>query len=341
MKKQTLLISLLTLIISVGPLTGQTISKVGTSAANFLKIPVDAIGTARGEAVVTGFDDPASMYYNPSTLALISKPSTHFSYVDWYEGISINHAAIAIPLASWGVLGVNLVSMNSGDMEITTELDQDGTGDFFDVGALQLGLAFARSLTDHFMIGANAKVLRESIMNSHAQGFALDIGGRYITPWKGLILGFSISNFGTKMQMTGDDLLTTNDPDPLNSGNNDIINAYYATDRFDIPLRMVIGSSWQMIDTPLLGIALEADGVFPSDNEAWMNIGIDAAIANSLLHVSAGANHIFLSENDPQLSVGGGLSYRIIGGVILRADYAIQSHTYFGYNEHFSISLKY
>jgi len=323
------------------PVAGQTISKVGTSAANYLKIPVDAIGTARGEAVVAGFDDPASMYYNPSTLALITRPATHFSYVDWYEGISINHAAIAIPISSWGVLGVNLVSMNSGQMEITTELDQDGTGDFFEVGALQLGLGYAKSLTDHFMIGANAKVIRESIMNSHAQGFALDIGGRYITPWKGFILAFSISNFGTKMQMTGDDLLTTNDPDPLNSGNNDIINAYYATDRFDIPLRMVIGTSWQMIDTPLLGVSVEADGVFPSDNKDWVNVGFDAAIANNLLHVRAGANHIFLPENEPQLSIGGGLAYRIVGGVILQADYAIQSHEYFGYNEHFSLSLKY
>ncbi len=341
MKTKAILISLLTLCFAFSSLSGQTISKVGTSAANFLKIPVDAIGTARGEAVVTGFNDPATMYYNPSTLALISQPATHFSYVDWYEGISINHAAIAIPLSSWGVFGVNLVSMNSGQMEITTEIDQDGTGDFFDVGALQLGVAFARSLTDHFMIGANAKVLRETIMNSHAQGVALDIGGRYVTPWKGLVLGFSISNFGTKMQITGDDLLTTNDPDPLNSGNNDIINAYYATDRFDIPLRMVIGSNWQVMNTPLLGISLEANGVFPSDNEEWMNVGIDAAIANNLLHVSAGMNHIFLPENEPQLSLGGGLSYRIMGGVILRADYAVQAHKYFGLNEHFSLSMRY
>ncbi|NQV30228.1 MAG: PorV/PorQ family protein [Candidatus Marinimicrobia bacterium] len=341
MKHNTAIKTLLVFTLILGAISGQTVTKVGTSAANFLKIPVDAIGTSRGEAVVTGFANPASMYYNPSTLALINQPSTNFSYVDWYEGITINHAAIAIPASSWGVLGINLVSMSSGQMEITTELDQDGTGDFFEVGALQFGLAFARSLTDHFMIGANAKVLRETIMNSHAQGFALDIGGRYMTPWQGLVLGFSISNFGTKMQMTGDDLLTTNDPDPLNSGNNDIINAYYATDRFDIPLRMVIGANWKMIESQMFKLSLESDGVFPSDNQSWMNLGANAGLLNDLFHLSVGANHIFLPENDPQLSMGGGLSYRIIGGVILRVDYAIQTHTYFGYNEHFSISMSY
>ncbi len=334
----------LKIILIIGLITGslfaQTVSKVGTSAAGFLKIPVDARGTARGEAVVTGFKSPATVFYNPSTLALLTESAAHFSYVDWYEGISLNHASIAIPVPFGGILGLNMVSMSSGQMEITTELDQDGTGDFFEVGALQVGVAFARSLTDRFMIGANAKVLRETIYNTHAQGFALDVGGRYVTPWPGLVLGFSINNFGTKMQMTGDDLIATIDPDPINSGNNDIINAYYATDRFDIPLRMMIGAGWKVIDTRFLNLIVEADGVYPSDNYEWMNIGAEAGILNDLFHVSAGMNHLFLPENDPQLSLGAGLSYRIMGGVIMQLDYAIQSHTYFNYNEHFSISLR-
>jgi len=339
MRKTAFKIILIIGIIS-GSLVAQTVSKVGTSASGFLKIPIDARGTARGEAVVTGFGTPATVFYNPATLALLDQPAAHFSYVDWYVGISLNHASIALPIPSGGVLGLNMVSMSSGQMEITTELDQDGTGDFFEVGALQMGLAYARSLTDRFMIGANAKILRETIYNTHAQGFALDVGGRYVMPWPGFILGFTINNFGTKMQMTGDDLITTVDPDPINSGNNDIINAYFATDEFDIPLRMVIGASWEVIDTQFLNILVEADGVYPSDNYEWMNIGMDAGILNNLLYVSAGVSHLFLPENDPLISMGGGLSYQIMGGIILQVDYAIQSHTYFNYNEHFSISLR-
>jgi len=341
MRRDTAIRIVLITGILTGALLGQTVSKVGTSAANFLKIPVDAFGTARGEAVVTGFDNPATLFYNPSTMALIDEPTAHFSYVNWYEGITLNQAAMVFPVPFGGVFGLNVTSLSSGQMEITTELDQDGTGDFFEVGALQFGLAFARSLTDRFMIGANAKVLRETIYNTNAQGFALDVGGRYVTPWPGLVLGFSINNFGTKMQMAGDDLLATVDPDPLNSGNNDIINAYYATDRFDIPLRMVIGAGWQVLDTQFLNLLVEVDGVYPSDNYEWMNVGAHAGILNNLLYVSAGMNHIFLPENDPQVSLGGGLSTRIFGGVIMQLDYAVQSHTFFTYNEHFSISLRY
>ena len=341
MKLHTL-IRLLVVVSLLGSIAiAQTVSKVGTSAANFLKIPVDATGTARGEAVVTGFNNPATVFYNPSTLALINSTTAHFSYVNWYEGINLSHTAIALPGLAGGVLGFNVISMTSGDMEITTELAQDGTGDFFQVGAVQMGLAYARSLTDRFMIGGNAKVLRETIYNSSAQGFALDIGGRYVTPWPGLVLGFSINNFGTKMQITGDDLLATVDPDPLNSGNNDIINAYYATDRFDIPLRMIIGAGWQVINTGVLKLHLEADGVYPSDNYEWMNVGANVSILDDLLHVSAGMNHLFLPENDPQVSFGGGLNVRIFGGVMMQFDYAVQSHTYFTHNEHFSLSLRY
>lgn len=333
------LVLILSIILS--GINAQTVSKVGTTAANFLKIPVDAIGTARGEAVVVGFNDPATVFYNPSTIALLKQTTAHFSYVNWYQGISLNYAAMNFPVAFGGILGFNVISMSSGRMEITTELDQDGTGDYFEVGALQVGVAFARELTDHFMIGANAKIIRESIYNTSAQGFALDIGGRYVTPWPGLILGFSISNFGTKMQMTGDDLLTTVDPDPLNSGNNDIINAYYSTDHFDIPLRMTIGTGLKVIETDFLKFKVEVDGIFPSDNHQWMNVGADASFLNNLFHVSGGATHVFLEGNDPQIAFGGGLSFRIIGGVVMGLDYAIQSHKYFNYNEHFSISLRY
>ncbi|MCF7824175.1 MAG: PorV/PorQ family protein [Candidatus Marinimicrobia bacterium] len=341
MKKDTAIRIFLILGILSSYLFGQTVSKVGTSAANFLKIPIDAVATSRGEAVVTGFNNPATLYYNPSTLALITEPTAHFSYVDWYEGISLNQAAMVIPVPIGGVIGLNVISLSSGQMEITTELDQDGTGDFFEVSDIQLGLAFARSLTDRFMIGANAKVFRETIYNTHAQGFGLDVGGRYVTPWPGLVLGFSINNFGTKMQMTGDDLLTTVDPDPLNSGNNDIINAYYSTDRFDIPLRMIIGAGWQVIDSQVLSLHVEADGVYPSDNYEWVNIGAHLGVMNDLLYLSAGRSHMFLPENDPQNSLGGGLSTRIFGGVMMQIDYAVQSHAYFNYNEHFSISLRY
>ena len=68
--------------------------------------------------------------------------------------------------------------------------------------------------------GINGKYIQQSISNSHARGFALDLGTLFDTPF-GFRLGTSISNFGPKLKMTGDDLLIGADVDENMEGNND------------------------------------------------------------------------------------------------------------------------
>jgi len=202
-----------------------------------------------------------------------------------------------------------------------------------------MGLAYARNLTDKFAIGTNVKYIVENIYHCSATGFALDIGGHYITPWKGLRLGFSISNFGTKMQITGEDLLVTTDPDPSNSGNNDNINAYYATDKFDLPLSMTIGMAWDVSYLKDNKITLEVDGVYPSDNYASINTGIEMSMFNDIIHLRSGVSDLFMKSEEPQYSFGGGIRYPILGKMFLNVNYAYQPNIYFNKNEHFSISI--
>ena len=76
---------------------------------------------------------------------------------------------------------------------------------------------------------------------------AFDIGTTYETPFDGIILGVSITNFGQKMQINGKDLTTTVDIDPSNNGNNGQINTRLETDEFDLPLMLRVGLAWQPI----------------------------------------------------------------------------------------------
>ena len=73
---------------------------------------------------------------------------------------------------------------------MTTTRDPEGTGEKFSAGSIMGQLTFSRSLTDRFSLD-NCKVIRESIYNSKANGFALDLGTLYNTQIPGLTMGMS------------------------------------------------------------------------------------------------------------------------------------------------------
>jgi opacity protein-like surface antigen len=316
----------------------QSISKVGTSSAKFLNVPVDAWGTGRGQAVVAGFADASTLFWNPATIAYLTKTAAHFSYTKWFEDINFNYISAVLPYGN-NVFAVNTTFYQTDPIEVTTELYQEGTGEYYSVSSQAIGLALARRLTDNFAIGFNAKYVMENIYHSSAAGVAFDIGGRYATPWKGIRLGFAITNFGTKMQMTGEDLTVTVDPDPTNSGNNDVINAYYDTDEFEMPLAMTIGLAWDLLYSDLSKVTLEVDGLYPSDNYPSVNAGIEMALFRDLVYLRTGIANLFLDGMKPRYSFGGGLQYPVLGNMTLCVHYAYQTHEYLDKNEHISISI--
>ncbi|MBL7136511.1 MAG: PorV/PorQ family protein [Candidatus Marinimicrobia bacterium] len=335
--KKIIRLTLLVLLLNIT--FAQSVSKVGTSSAKFLSVPVDARGTSMGQAVVTGFNDPSTLFWNPSTIAYLSERSIHFSYTKWFEDINFKYFVGVFPAGSIGTFGVNVTYFQTDPMEVTTEMAQEGTGEYFTVGSYAIGVAFARQLTVDFAIGSNIKYIMENIYHMSATGVAMDIGVRYLTPWRGIRLGFSIRNFGTKMHMIGEDLLTTVDPDPMNSGNNDVINAYYATDKFDLPLNMTIGLAWDVINSNNSRLTFEVDGLYPSDNYERVNAGLEMSILKEMIYLRTGVANLFLDSIDPYFSVGAGIRYSILGNMNLCVDYAYQTHEYFSKNEHISVTI--
>ena len=84
------------------------------------------------------------------------------------------------------------------------------------------GLAFALNLTDRFSIGFNGKYIQQTIADSYAKGGAIDVGTMFKTPF-GFRLGTTVSNFGPKLKMSGDDLLIAADVNQTIEGNNESV----------------------------------------------------------------------------------------------------------------------
>ena len=204
--KIVVIISILVACIFTQMAMAEGIKKVGTSAATFLRIPVGARATGMGSSFVSMLDDPTALYWNPSVIASINSNALVIDHSLWMPGIYFDYAGLVIPVEALGVFGISVTILHTDEMEVTTIEEPMGTGESFTASSFAIGFTYSRYLTNQFSIGGTFKYIQETIYNSSATGIAFDVGTIYETPFAGIRLGASISNFGTKMHITGEDL---------------------------------------------------------------------------------------------------------------------------------------
>jgi len=340
-KNLTLLIVLLTFrVIATDSVYAQDVKKVGTSAASFLRIPVGVRGTAMGGAFVAIADDPSAMFWNPAGIARMDKITLFADHSPWLPGLSFNFFGLVLPVESIGILGVHVTALTTEEMDITTIDQPMGTGEKFTAGSFAVGVSYARNLTDRFSIGANFKVIREDILNSAASGFAVDIGTLYDTPFPGVRLGVSISNFGTDLRIDGDDLNIRVDVAPGQEGNNQSIVGRLRTDDFDAPLIMRVGLSWETFKSDNNRLTVSVDGLNPNDNAQSLNVGGEYALFDETLILRGGYNELFLDDREKGLTFGAGVHVET-SGIGFSGGYAFQDTEHLGSINRFSLTFEF
>ncbi len=328
-KIKTIVQGLLTVVMVSALVQAQGVTKTGTTAGKFLSIGVGPRAIAMGGAFTSSANDATAMYWNPAGIDQISENQFVFTQTDWFVDIKLNYVGAVFKAGELGTIGVNLTAMTMGDMEVTTTKNPEGTGDYFSAGMYAFGFSIARHLTQKFIIGANFKYIRETISQSSAQGVALDIGTMFVTPFYGVRLAANISNFGTKMRMSGEDLLIQHDPDPNIAGDNANLNAYYETDSFELPLRVQIGLARDFyFSNQRLTLAVEA--AHPNDNSEYMNLGGEVALFNERVFLRGGFKSLFMKDREEGLTLGVGYKTPSLGRFRLNIDYAFQDFVHLG-----------
>jgi hypothetical protein len=320
----------------------QQTNKIGTAAATFLRIPVGARAAGMGGAFVSMVDDPSGVYWNPSSISSVTSKAATLDHTEWLPGISFDFAGIVLPFGDAGTVALSATMLHTDEMEVTTPQQQMGTGETFTASSIALGATYSRSLTERFAIGGTFKYIRETIYNSSASAVGFDVGTMFETPFAGIRLGASISNFGTKMQMDGEDLNLRVDIAPGQEGNNQSIVGRLHTDAFDLPLTMRVGVSGEIVNSPDARVTLSADGVNPNDNAASVNLGAELGMLNETLRLRAGYRDLFLSGNEFDYTFGVGLhAVKIVGDFTASFDYAFQKYLHLGNSSRFTLELRF
>jgi len=337
-----IIISILVISIFSQVVLAGGVKKVGTSAATFLRIPVGARATGMGSSFVSMLGDPTALYWNPSVISSVSSNALVVDHSLWLPGIYFDFAGLTVPVEDLGVFGLSITILHTDQMEVTTIEEPMGTGETFTASSFALGFTYSRSLTDRFSIGGTFKYIQESIYNSAASGIAFDVGTIYETPFAGIRLGASISNFGTKMQITGEDLNVRVDIAPDQEGNNQSIVGKLNTDEFDLPLIMRVGISGEVVNSEDFRLTLSADGINPNDNSQSMNVGGEIGMLNEKLRLRTGYKALFLSENEEGLTFGVSLNeINVFGDVNVSIDYAYQNFVHLRDSNRFTLGIKF
>lgn len=272
MKKTIISIILITLFMFTIA-QAQEFAKVGTAGAQFLKIAVGARGIGMAEAYDAVCNDASAIFWNPAGLTGITKNSLMVSHANWLADINYEAAAFAKTFRGIGTMGVSFAYLSSGDIEETTVLQQDGTGNFFNTSNLMVGLSYARALTDKFSIGGNVKYIEENLQEEKATAWAIDIGTLYKTGFRSLRMGISIRNFGPELKFSG----TYQDYD---NGDWVIDERTKEPEQKDflpyhMPMTFKVSLAYDLIEKENSFLTIASDLVHPNDNVERLNVGAE------------------------------------------------------------------
>lgn len=346
MRMPKLKILLLTSFIGVlafyAPVKAQKVSKVGTTAAQFLKIPVGTEATSMGSAITALSGDPSSMFWNPAGIASLSQKELMLEYTDWFLDLDHTYLGLVLPVKK-GVLGFNIVGLNMGEFEETIYgRDFVPTGRTFRAYSLAIGGSYATYLFDQLQLGVNAKYIVEKIDFSSASTIGFDIGTIYQTPIEQVKFGVSVQNIGGKLQIDGDNLTTTTDLNDSEEGDYKP-DVRLATDEYNLPLVLRVGFGIKVIDKENVRTTLAIDGVSPSDNVQHLNVGIETALLKETFFIRGGLPNIGM-ENDVRVqkfTLGLGFDYSISEMLMIRLGYSYQSYEYLSDVNRLSVQLKF
>ncbi len=335
------------------------VSKTGTTAATFLEIGIGAEANGMGAAFVSRATDATSLYWNPAGIAQLVNNDAVVVHANWIAATNLDWAGLVLPLGEFGNIGFSFTSLSMPDEKVRTVQQPEGTGEYFSAGDIAIGVSYARNLTDRFSIGFTGKYIQETIWHMSSSAFAFDIGTLFRTDlFGGMVIGASISNFGTPMKLSGIDTRTFAQVDPSVYGSNDQIPYSIDLDSWGLPLLFRIGVSTNAIKTQDYRWTVALDALHPNDNYETFNVGTEFAY-KEFLFLRAGFQSLYfvdpntgtadrsffkqpLYTGEGGLSLGIGVNSKMLfSSNVVRFDYAYRNFGVLDGVNYFSVGIEF
>jgi len=185
-----------------------------------------------------------AMKTNIAGLAQVSSTDIGVSRGVYLSGtnISINNIAIGQKLGEAGVIGINLMSMNFGDITSTSYFEPEGFGTYRPQ-FLNMQLGYAKQFSSHVNAGASATYVSEQVGNITALGIAFEGGIQYVTGKRdNFHFGITLRNLGSNMRFSGTGFAVN--ADKPQSSPAFAVSQTYPADKFSMPTYLNFGAAY-------------------------------------------------------------------------------------------------
>jgi opacity protein-like surface antigen len=316
-------------------------SRIGTTGAEQLNIPVGARGIATSGAFIASFTGVEALYWNPAGLDRSARSEAMVSYMSYIADINMTYIALSAKLGGLGSFAFSVKTLNVGDISETSVQNPDGLGSTFSPSFVTAGLSYSKMITDRVSGGTTIKLIHEGIKDTGASGFAIDIGTQYHFA-NNMTIGVALKNIGANMKFTGGDLeqrspVSGSDP----TANDGFFTA--VTEKFSIPSTFELGVAYKYALSD--NNSLNFGGTFMNANESSNSLRFGAEYNfNNLVFLRGGYDFTMeqsggrSDESIYGFTAGAGIDYDI-GGVNLQIDYAYREVEFFDGNQVFSVKF--
>ena len=240
--------------------------RVGTAAAQFLKIGIGARGVAMGESFVAVANDAEALYWNPAGIAQFTENTLITSHIQWLVDIQLEYLGVVFHLNRANTIGIAATSLHTPDMDETTELQPFGTGRKFHFGDFASAFTYARNMTDKFSFGITLKLIQETIAEVTMQSVLFDLGTFYKTGWRSIRFAVAVTNFGSEIAPKGT-------VEYYNLDNQKVEVKNFQS--FSPPTIFRIGIAWEPFQTEQHRLTTSIQLNHPNDNKENINAGLE------------------------------------------------------------------
>ena len=215
----------------------------GQAGATELLINPWARSSGWGNVSTANVKGLEAMFINVAGLAFTKRTDLVFSHTTYLKGSDINIFAFGFSqrIGETGVIGMNVVSMSFGEINVTTPDSPEGGLGQYKPNLLNVAIAYAKAFSNSIYGGITIKIISESIADVSAQGIAIDAGIQYVTgDMEQVKFGIALKNIGPRMKFSGDGLLETAFfPEQYNS-----FSMSTPSESFELPTALDIGASY-------------------------------------------------------------------------------------------------
>lgn len=251
-----------------------------------------------------------SLRLNPAGLGRINKTEVLVGHARYLEGTGIRMNAFGISqrVGKNGAFGLSVMSLDIGEIPITTTNQPEGTGATFSPNFFNLGLSYAHTFENKISVGITLRVISESIADISAFGIGIDAGVQYVTgPKDNFKFGISLRNIGSRMSFGGQGLsLPAENPDGTLSYD---ITVNQRSAEFELPSALNIGMSYDFNLTEKNRITILGNFTSNSFSRDQLGGGVEYSLNEMFMLRAAYKIEVGLSaEREAEQSVYSGLS---------------------------------